>query len=191
MTTAYRWIFDAPDILSDPKLSTYRAHLLEYELLSDLLKDAWFRRGQPIEILRSEFDLSGFDVALECSGVLRHVQLKASYGGAKTASQKINSALAEKPSGCVIWTRAIAWKDAEPVDLAVSFLVFGGAPGEPLPPLDEFKVARHTKADAQGVKARRPSIRVVPKGRFRPLNTTAALSDWLFGPPPPALERPR
>lgn len=186
MTAAYRWIFNAPDILTDPKLATYRAHLLEYELLSDLLKDAWFRRGQPIEILRAELDLSGFDVALECSGVLRHVQLKASHGRAKTRLQKVNTALSDKPSGCVVWTQANAWKEVEPIDLSVSYLVFGGGPGRPLPSLAGCNVARHTKADTQGVKAQRPSIREVPKARFRPIDTTADLSDWLFGPPPPA-----
>ena len=184
-STRRRWIFNAPDILTDPKLSTYRAHLLEYELLSDLLKDAWFRRGEPLEILRAELDFSGFDVALECSGILRHVQLKASHKRSKTANQKLNIALSDKPSGCVVWTVASAWREEEPIDLQVHYLVFGGGPGEPLPSLADYRVAKHTKADTKGVKAERAAIRLVPKGAFHRITSVAALSDWLFGPPLP------
>ncbi|GAA5012935.1 hypothetical protein GCM10025794_01110 [Massilia kyonggiensis] len=41
------------------------------------------------------------------------------------------------------------------------FLFFGAEPGLPLPPLDTFKVARHTKGNKDGAKQERPNLRVV------------------------------
>ena len=82
-----------------------------------------------MDILRSHTDRSGYDILLEAEGVERHVQLKSSFVGAKTATQKINVRLAEKPSGCVVWVRF----QRETFELA-EFLWFGGLPGEPLPP---------------------------------------------------------
>ena len=56
-----------------------------------------------LEILRSEVDAAGYDIVFELRGVVRHVQLKTSHGTAKTARQKLNSKLSEKPSGCAVW----------------------------------------------------------------------------------------
>ncbi|WP_349618308.1 hypothetical protein [Azotobacter salinestris] len=50
-----------------------------------------------------------------------------------------------------------------------------------MPPLEDFRVARHTKANALGIKAERPNIRVIPKGRFRRVESVEALHRTLFG----------
>lgn len=94
-------------------------------------------------------------------------------------SQKVNIALDSKPGGCVVWL--IRREDAETCRKRLSYLYFGGAPDEPLPSLDKFKPAKHTKADLQGVKKIRSAIRVVPKSRFTPLSTTRELVEQLFG----------
>lgn len=76
-----------------------------------------------------------------------------------------------------------AWfgfKDPNARRVALSYRFFGGAPGKPLPTLDDFRVAKHTKANAQGVKSERPNIRLIPKGRFERVETTRELLARLF-----------
>ena len=52
-----------------------------------------------VEILRSEFDAHGYDVVMSRGPVVRHVQLKTQASG----KISVGRALAEKPSGCVVW----------------------------------------------------------------------------------------
>jgi hypothetical protein len=43
---------------------------------------------------------------LETRGIVRHIQLKSNYRGEKKAAEvDINTGLARKPSGCVIWVQ--------------------------------------------------------------------------------------
>ncbi|WP_175535022.1 hypothetical protein [Halomonas saccharevitans] len=63
------------------------------------------------------------------------------------------------------------------------FLVFGGSPGSPLPDLSAFKVARHTKGNAEGIKAERPAIRHVPKSHFTKYESSVQVYEALFGAP--------
>lgn len=65
--------------------------------------------------------------------------------------------------------------------MSLRYLFFGGEAGEPLPSLEDFAVAKHTKANAQGVKELHPSIRTVPKGCFRWIDATQDLFCDLFG----------
>jgi len=126
--------------------------------------------------MKPQVDDAGYDLVVEANGVIRHIQLKSSFRGAKTASQKVHLRLGEKPSGCVIWLIF----EPKTLDLG-PFLWFGSSPGKALPDLASFKVARHTKGDATGHKAERPMIRVVPKGRFMSLATIEELLGVLFG----------
>ncbi len=81
----------------------------------------------------------------------------------------------EKPSGCVIWLVL------DP-DLKVkSYRWFGAPPGEPLPDISDFKIAKDSKGNAQGTKLERPTHRVVPRGRFEQLDSLDALLTRLFG----------
>jgi hypothetical protein len=61
------------------------------------------------------------------------------------------------------------------------FLFFGSGPGDPLPSIDDFPIAKHTKGNAQGVKKERPRIRLVAKGRFRRVESIDDLYAILFG----------
>lgn len=79
----------------------------------------------------------------------------------------------------MIWLRF----DPDTLDFE-QFLWFGGEPGEKLPDLSGFKIATHTKANAEGIKSERPNIRVVPKASFRQLASIEDVVTRLFGAAP-------
>ena len=156
--------------------SSYREKLIEHLFVGELLKISWQHGDCALEIASPEVDNSGYDVVAEQHGVIRHIQLKASYVGGKTARQKIHTKLADKPSGCVIWI----YFDETNLKMG-PFLFFGGAPGERLPPLDELKTARHSKGDQTGYKAERPRIRELNKGHFVSFSSIGDIYQQLFG----------
>lgn len=169
--------------VTDYTHSTYREKLLEHLFISELLQEAWVKRNrQVIEVLRSEIDASGYDVVLASGNVIRHVQLKASRKGARAGKQNVNSKLADKPAGCVIWMQFE--EDEKTGRIVLEYLFFGKGPNESLPlDLDKHKPAKHTKANAQGVKALRPGIRQIPRSAFDEVKGgTAGVLDLLFGP---------
>lgn len=159
--------------------STFYEQLVEHVFVSEVLQEVWYYFGETVEVLRSEVDSSGYDVVFECNGILRHVQLKTSKPDARTKGQKVNVALATKPGGCIVWP--IRHKDRQLCRLRLSYHFFGGEPGQPLPSLEGFKVARHTKANSDGVKTEHSAVRVVPKTRFVPVPSTRELVGRLFG----------
>jgi len=156
--------------------SSYREKLIEHLFVSELLKLSWLNHDCSLEISRPEVDNAGCDLVAEACGHVRHLQLKASIEGRKTASQKVHVKLAEKPSGCVIWI----YFDERTMRLG-PFLYFGAAAGDPLPKLDKYAVARHTKGNKDGLKTERRNIRVVPKGSFRKLASIEDVYAQLFG----------
>ncbi|MDP3849819.1 MAG: hypothetical protein Q8Q59_04890 [Luteolibacter sp.] len=159
--------------------STFFEQLTEHVFISEILQESYYGNGMTVEVLRSEIDASGYDLVLECNGVMRHVQLKTSGTAGRTAVQKVHTALAVKPSGCVVWI--IRDEDPETRRMRLSYRFFGGLPGEPLPSLAGFKVAKHSKGNAAGEKKERPAIRVIPKSKFRAIESTRELVQVLFG----------
>jgi len=159
--------------------SNFFEQLVEHAFISELLQEAWFRYGKTVEVLRSEIDTSGYDLLLECNGVIRHVELKTSGTEARRSFQNINMALAQKPSGCVIWI--VREENEKENKVNLKYLFFGNAPGEPLPSLETFKIAKHTKGNAKGFKKERPLIRQVPKSKFIELSGINELLGKLFG----------
>lgn len=158
------------------KHSSYREKLIEHLFIGELLKVSWKAGDCSVEVAKPEVDNRGYDVILERNGIVRHLQLKTSHHSATAVSQKIHTALATKPSGCVVWIRF------DPGTLALGpFLFFGGAPSQPLPPIADMRVARHTKANTSGIKAQRMAHRVVPKGKFRIIGTIEELFIALLG----------
>ena len=159
--------------------SSFREKLIEHLFVAELLKHSWKRAHQEgatlIEVSRADVDRGGYDLIAELGGCLRHIQIKGSVCGSATARQKVHVALADKPSGCVVWV----YLNEEDWNLG-PFLYFGGDPGTPMPPLGD-KVARHTKGDATGEKKERPNIREINKGRFRKLETIDEVWEALFG----------
>ena len=83
--------------------SSYREALLEHLFVGELQRVLWTREKEPllIEVMKPQVDSAGYDLVLESKHITRHVQLKSSYSGAKTASQKIHLKLGDKPGGCV------------------------------------------------------------------------------------------
>ncbi len=158
--------------------SGFYEQLVEHVFISELLQEAWFSYGSTVEVLRSEIDSSGYDLVLECNNILRHVQLKNSRAEGKTASQKVNTALAQKPSSCVVWI--IRHESSESHRMSLKYLYYGDAAGKPLPSLNHFKIAKHTKANALGEKKERPAIREIPKSQFRKLTGMGELLELLF-----------
>ena len=155
--------------------SSFREKLIEHLFVGELLKLSWLNKDYSIEVSKPEVDNSGYDLIIESQGILRHIQLKAAFIGAKTSRQNIHLSLSKKPSGCVIWV----YFNQDDLILG-PFLFFGGPPGEPLPDLSTLKVARHTKGDADGYKAERPDIRTINKGSFTNYKTIKELYDALF-----------
>lgn len=165
------------------RFSTFREKLVEHLLIGELLRLSWLRGECSLEVAKPEVDSRGYDVIIERSGIVRHVQLKASSRVAAATGQKVHVALAEKPSGCVLWVQF----DSESMELG-PFLFFGSPAGRPLPSMVGMKVGRHTKANAAGEKAFRPDIRLLPKSRFIRLETFDHVFDALFDPSSAALE---
>ena len=155
--------------------SSYREKLVEHLFVGELLRHLWLRNIVSVSVLRPEVDNAGYDIVLTHSHTVRHVQLKCSRHDAAAASQKINASLGDQPSGCVIWLE---------IDQELNFhrfLWFGEPPGKPLPNLDGFPIAKHTKPNMQGIKVPRLGIRKIPKGAFEPLADMASLIDVMFG----------
>ena len=129
-----------------------------------------------VEVLRSEFDAGGYDLVMSHRKVIRHIQFKTVMVDGKAADTKVSLKLLEKPSGCVIWIILTPELHLQ------SYLWLGGPSGEPLPDIRDMKVAKHTKGNAEGIKAERPNLRIVPRGRFEQLDTLDELLHRLFGP---------
>ena len=156
--------------------SSFREKLLEHLLVSEILRYLWLERVTVAEVLKPDVDNGGYDVVLSCGAVTRHVQLKSSFRDASTRSQSVNRRLSEKPSGCIVWVQF------DPATLGLGpFLWFGAPPGQSLPDLSAFPVAKHTKGNAQGIKLPRPNIRKVPRSAFSTVASIAELVQRLLG----------
>ena len=155
--------------------SVLRERIVEHVFVGDMLRRLWQLGNTDVGVLRSEFDRGGYDLVVAFGLVVRHIQFKSSLASSSTAEQSISIRLAQKPSGCVVWVVVNP-------DLSFShFLWFGGSPGQPLPGVNDMKVARQPRANAQGFKADRPDHRRVPKGKFERLETLDDVLARLFG----------
>ncbi|XLY86254.1 hypothetical protein ACK8QS_11735 [Ectopseudomonas mendocina] len=160
----------------DTHQSVYREKLIEHLFMGEMLKLSWLKHDASLEVSYPAIDRSGHDIVLEVAGIVRHIQLKTSATSAVATSQKVHLGLGDKPSGCVIWIQF----DRETMSLG-PFLFFGGLPGQPLPHLDGYKTATHTKANSEGIKAERPHLRLIPRAHFRKVDSIDALYLELFG----------
>jgi hypothetical protein len=165
-----------PDATEHSLISSYREVVLEHLLAGALMRELWLSDVRRIEVLKPQVDDSGYDLVLEAERVARHVQLKASFVGSEVREVTVNRALSDKPSGCVVFRRF----DASTLEFS-EFGYFGGEPGCRLPSLSGFKQARHTRANAKGIKALRPNISIVPVSKFEYVNSIADLALKLFG----------
>lgn len=161
---------------SHSSYSSFRENVLEHVFVGDCLRRLWVRGIRDAEVLKAEVDAAGYDLVMDVAGTLRHIQLKASFNGSRVRRQAIHRSLAEKPSGCVLWL------GFDPETLALGpFYWLGGQPGEPLPGIEGFKKARHTKGDATGHKSERRNSHVVGRAAFERLDTLDEVIERLFG----------
>src|SRR5690348_5075606 len=109
-------------------LSSYREMLLEHLFAGEVMRHVWLSGTKRLEILKPQVDDSGYDLVLEANGVVRHVQLKATFRGSTVSRFNVQTALREKPSGCVV----VLLFDPAVLELG-PFLWFGDRPGQPLP----------------------------------------------------------
>lgn len=160
----------------DSYWSSLREEYIEYALLGNLCREFW-RRDLRVDILRAHTDHSGFDIVMEAGSLQRHLQLKSSFLGSATRTQNVNSNLEHKAGGCVVWV--FFERDTLMLD---HFRWFGSPdPEAPMPSLGT-RVAKHTKGNAQGVKAARPGIRTLTWREFERLASTSDLATRLFPP---------
>ncbi len=147
---------------------------MEYIFLAALCSHGW-ATDRFVEVSRSKTDAFGYDLVLSSGKFTRHVQLKASRMGGAARSQKVNVALTDKPSGCVVWIKV----DSDTL-MPRAYGWLGSPPGTQLEDLGA-KIAKHTKANAEGVKNLRQNIREVGWATFTPLATIGDVFDKLFG----------
>ncbi|MCG0237713.1 MAG: hypothetical protein L6E13_00065 [Firmicutes bacterium] len=155
--------------------SSYREALIEHLFVGELMKALWLQ-GKTMEVAKPQVDDSGYDLILDCGGVTRHVQLKASHRGSRTQHVLVNLKLSQKPSGCVVWVHF----DDGTMELGPLYW-FGSEPGKPLPDITGMKVATHQRRNAEGIKPERPNIRIVPKSKFEEVKSIPELLTKLFG----------
>jgi hypothetical protein len=156
--------------------SSRREKLVEHVFVGEVLRELWRAGVYEVDVLRAETDTAGYDIVVEVGAVIRHVQLKSSALTSRTSRQKIHIALGEKQSGCVVWVMF------DPSTMEIGpFRWFGGRPGQPLPDISGFPVAKHTKGNAYGEKADRKNIRVLNKGKFEEIESIDGVIEKLFG----------
>ncbi len=156
--------------------SSQREALLEHLFAGAVMRCLWLKGIRQVDFLKPQVDDGGYDLVLEVSSVIRHIQMKSAFHRAKTAKVPINIALANKPGGCVIWT----YFELNTLEFT-EFLWFGGQPGERLPDLSGYKTGKHTKGNAEGIKAERRNIRDIPKSKFERLSNIDQVVAHLFG----------
>jgi hypothetical protein len=156
--------------------SSYREAVIEHLFIGELMRLLWLKGIADFEVLQPEVDDSGYDLVVEANGCTRHIQLKSSFQGASTKQVKASIKLATKPSACIIWILF----DRDTMALG-PFLWFGAAPRKPLPSIAQFPLAKHTRANASGVKKARPNQRAIPRSQFTEIPDFESLLARLFG----------
>lgn len=155
--------------------SVLRERIVEHVFVGDAMRRLWQLGIMDVEVLRAEFDTSGYDLVMSCGNVIRHIQFKASLVDGSRGNINVNLKLGQAPSGCVIWLGVT--DDLEIAD----YRWFGGEPGRLLPDITDRAAARQTRANAQGVKAERPNQRILTKREFETLGGLDDVLNRLFG----------
>lgn len=158
--------------------SSFREKIVEHTFISEVLRRLWARGIRNVDVLRSDVDGSGFDVVIKAGAITRYIQLKSMAIGGKAARWKVSKDLAACLGGCVVVVAL------NPATLAIGpFLWFGSKHGAPLPSIDHFPTAKHTKANSEGVKLERKNHREVPRSQFEEVDMDT-LVGLLFDPAP-------
>jgi hypothetical protein len=150
-----------------------REKIIEHVFVGDALRALWRRGVFDVEVLRSEFDAYGYDLVMVRGKVVRHIQLKTGVRD-RPRSVSVASALAEEPSGCVIWIQIDGGLNMK------RFLWLGSGPGEPLPSLGD-RLTKRIARTKEGLRPSRKRHRTVNGAIFRSVDTLDKLLEELFG----------
>lgn len=156
--------------VKDFEISVMREKMLLHIFLSDIYQSFWLARNDTLEVLHSEIDNFGYDIVISANGKTRHIQLKSLTSGGSTSSFKINERLSKKEGGCVI-IQEYSEKESK---IEVKYHLFEAKN------LENFKIAKHNKANAEGIKNERKGIKEVPKNKFQPCKSIQHLIQLLF-----------
>jgi hypothetical protein len=154
--------------------SSLRERIVEHEFVGVALRTLWCRGVVDVGVLRSEFDAHGYDLVMARGRIVRHIQFKTGTSS-KPGDVSISMALADKPSGCVVWIRVSDKLDLGP------FFWFGGAPGDPLPSLDGYAIPMRATHNKDGERPPRKNHRLIPGNQFQRLETINEVLEVLFG----------
>lgn len=157
--------------------STLRERIVEHVFVGEALRTLWRRGVIDCEVLRTEFDAHGYDLVMGRGAVVRHIQFKTGISE-KPLRVSVSAALAEKPSGCVVWIRVTPSLDLR------SFFWFGNAPGEPLASIRTYPHALRPTRNRLGERPVRKNHHNVPGRAFTELPTIEAVLETMFGPLP-------
>lgn len=157
--------------------SVLRERIVEHVFVGDIRRTLWRHGVTEVEILRPEFDAHGYDLVISRGPVVRHIQLKTQAAG----KVSVASALAEKPSGCVVWIGL----NKDTLELG-PFMRFGGSPGKPLPDISAHTNPKRATHSAEGVRPLRKNHYILPTTAFTKLMTLDKVIVRLFGEVPVA-----
>ncbi|MDB5652307.1 MAG: hypothetical protein JWL62_3827 [Hyphomicrobiales bacterium] len=159
--------------------STLREKIVEHLFIGQLLRLIWSEGIRDIEVLKPEVDRAGYDIVIAVNGVVRHIQLKATRKGGKRNRVDLSTRLTERRGGCVVWLVV----DEDNFELG-PFYWLGSDPHLPLV-LNSTRIGKHTKGNAQGLKAARPMMRTLSRGEFTRFDSVVELRAALFNPSQP------
>jgi hypothetical protein len=159
--------------------SLYFEKMVEHKFISDIMTYCWYKNKTTLEILHSEIDSNGYDLLISYKDINRYIQLKTSEENGKTVNQKLNSLIVNKQNPCIIWI--IRNYDIKRKIFNFNYLFWGSNIDSPLPDIGRYKIAKHTKANAQGIKKQRQNIRLIPKKDFIKFDDIERLFEKLFG----------
>jgi hypothetical protein len=129
--------------------------ILEYRFLADLTSALWVD-DIPCDVMRSDVDHHGYDLAIEANGILRHIQLKGKTHGAETNEWHFNVNLWKRGSGCIV---ILEHKDKCSEISDIRFL--GGDPGQRL--TDFFPLLTDKRQEKHLSEGEKPSKKVTLK----------------------------
>jgi len=142
--------------------SALRERVVEHVFVGEALRTLWRWGIVNVEVLRSEFDAHGYDVVMVRRRTVRHIQFKTGTAK-KPRDVSVSRTLGTKPSGCVIWIRVMPDLEMGP------YFWFGGAHGQPLPPIEQYEIPLRATHNKHGERPPRQNHRLVPGAAFEQL----------------------
>ena len=154
--------------------STLRERIVEHVFIGDVLRMFWQCGITDVEVLRSEFDAHGYDLVMVRGSIVRHIQFKT--GTKSPVKVSVARALAEKPSGCVIFIMVTPTLELGP------YYWFGAEPGNPLPDIAGFRNPRRATHNKAGERPLRQNHREIAAANFVVVLSLPGILERLFGP---------